>query len=176
MMKKVVKYVGSMLLFLLISSGMLAQDEIVYQHPTLGIQFTASPNWVQVRYSGENTTYELVNQNNNMHMKLWFEKTESSIVEFLRNKVCKEGMVDEETFVTRLDNQEAYGICAICSKMRRPYKVMLIAIPEEDGIYLLRFRCPEECYMEHHEQIQNLLKTVTFNPVVERTVYYAANN
>ena len=173
-MRKINLYALSIVVLLSLSSGLQAQDEIVYQHPSLGIQFTASPNWNQVALASDKMTYELVNQNNNMHMKVWFEKTEKPVREYLRSEVCKDGMVDENAFVTRLDNQDAYGISAICSEMRRPFKVMLIALPAEDGLYLLRFKCPEECYAEHQEQIQKLLKTIRLNPVVERTVYYAS--
>jgi hypothetical protein len=176
MMIKYVKYAFSLLVFLSVSSGLQAQDEIVYQHPALGIQFSASPNWKHVVHSGENMTYELVNQNNNMLMKMWFVKTEKPVIEYLRSEVCKEGMVDDRPFITDIDEQVAYGIGAICSEMRRPFKVMLIAMPTEDGLYLFKFKCPEECYAEHQKQIQELLETISFGPVVERTVYYADNN
>lgn len=170
-----VKHAIALLVFLSVSLGLQAQNEIVYQHPMLDIQFSASPNWKQVAHSGENMTYELVNQNNNMHMKVWFAETEKSVIDYLRTEVCKEGKVDDKPFVTDLDEQIAYGICAICSEMRRPFKVMLIAMPTEDGLYLFKFKCPEECYAEHQKQIQELLESISFGPVVERTVYYADN-
>lgn len=174
-MKKILQLVFSLLIFLTAFSGLQAQEEIVYQHPDLDIQFTASSNWNKIAYSAENSSYELVNQNNNMHMKVWYENTNKSVDEFLRKEICMNGMVDEELFATMMDKQHAYGICAVCSEMRRPYKVMLLAIPADNGFYCFRFRCPEECFPEHKAQIQKLLKTVTFSPVVEREVYYALN-
>lgn len=175
MMRKINVYVLSIVLLLSFSSGLLAQDEIVYQHPSLGIQFIASPYWNQVDSGNDNMAYELINQNKNMHMRVWYQKSEKSVKNYLRSEICKDGLVDEKPFECRLDNQDAYGICAICSEMRRPFKVMLIALPTEDGMYLLRFKCPEECYTEHQKQIQKLLDSIRLNPVVERTVFYASN-
>lgn len=164
MMKKVIKYIFSVLVLLSLSCALQAQNEIVYQHPTLGIQFSASPYWSMVNHAGGGLEYELVNKNNNMHVKMWLSDTDKSVVDFLRSEVCENGMIsDEGIFVMDLDDHVAYGICANCSEMRRPQKMMLIAMPSDEGLYLIRFKCPEECYSEHKEKIQKLLSTITLN-------------
>jgi hypothetical protein len=107
-------------------------------------------------------------------MKLWFSHTDKPVLEYLRSEVCQDGLITGEgPFATVLDNHQAFGICAIYSEMRRPFKVMLIAMPTDEGMYLIRFKCPEECYQEHESQIQKLLSTISMAPVVRRTEFYA---
>ncbi len=159
-----------------LSSGVLAQDEMVYKNPELGIQFTASSTWTQVPHLEDGQGYEYVNQNNNMQVKMWYSTTDAPVLDYLRSEVCKEGRITGEgPFSLIIDDQQAYGICSLCSEMRKPFQVMLIALPSDHGIYLIRFKCPEECYTEHTKQIEEFLGSISMGMVVERSVFYAEN-
>jgi len=176
-MKKSIKYTLILLIFVSFSFTIHAQNEIVYQHPSLAIQFTASPNWTQVKHTGETMAYELVNQNNNMQVKVCYSDSKMPVRKYLKREVCNEGMIScDKVLTTEVDDQTAYTICSVCSEMRRPVMVMLIAIPSESGMYLIRFKCPEECFSEHKKQMSQLLRSITLGQVVERTVYYASNS
>lgn len=174
-MKRATILLATFLFMLSLSPELLGQDEIVYRHPELGIQFTASPNWTKVSRLDDRTGYEFVNLNNNMNVRMWYSVTEIPVLEYLRSTICKEGRVSPDgPFSLVIDNREAYGISANCTEMRKPFQVMLIALPTADGMYLLRIKCPEDCYTEHKKQIDELLGSISLGMVVERSLFYAS--
>lgn len=174
-MKRATIQLAAILFLIVFSSGILAQDEMVCKYPELKIKFSTSQYWTQVIHADDRSGYEFVNLNNNMQVKMWHSATETPVLDFLQSEVCKEGIISSDgPYPVVIDKREAYAICSHCSEMRKPYKVMLIALPTDDGFYLFRFKCPEECYTEHKKQIEEFLGTISLDMVVERSVFYAA--
>lgn len=119
-------------------------------------------------------TMEMVNQNHNLHLKMWYERTSQSVLECLAELMNREGLSTScEPFPALVDHHDAMGVIAGCSEMRRPVKVLLFAVKNNDGFYVLRFKCPDECFTEHLHQMQQLISSIVIGNNKESFLYYA---
>ena len=146
------------------------QGPAFFENEVLGIAFASETQWTEV-ISGEPGSMELVNCNQNLHLKMWYEPTMNSAESCLSEILGNEGLnCSTESFSTTVDQHPATAVIAGCTEMRRPVKVLLIAVKNNEGFYILRFKCPDECFRDHRKQMNELIKTIMIRPVEERYI------
>ncbi len=163
------------ILFIYLCSGLLVsgQQPLFFGNKLPGISFTSASDWQSVDNTATGTL-ELVNQNHNLQLKMWYESTGMSARDYLAELMDREGLVAAiEPFTTLVDHHIATGVIAGCSEMRRPVKVLLFAVQNSNGFYVLRFKCPDECFPEHRYQMQELISSVIIMNNRESFLYYA---
>lgn len=90
-----------------------------------------------------------------------FERSAQSARECITSLMNREGLTPtSEPFPSLVDQHDAIGVIAVCSEMRRPVKVLLFAVKNSDGFYVFRFKCPNESFMEHLCQMQQIISTI----------------
>lgn len=150
-----------------------AQQPTLFENDALGIAFASECTWQSV----ENTScgiLELVNRNHNLELKMYYEQSDLTEGAFLNDVLQKEGLNGSaEPFTTLIDQHDATGVIAGCTEMRHPVKVLLIAVKNSDGYYVLRFKCPDECFREHKHQMQQLLGSIIIRNNRESYIFYA---
>lgn len=164
----------AMILFLF-CTGMLvsAQQVSFFENDMLGIAFAPGSTWQYVGNTSSETL-ELVNKNHNLHLRMWFEPTGMSAQEYLEALIDREGLsLAADPFTTTVDRHDAMGVIASCSEMRRPVKVLVIAVKNSEGFYTLRFKCPDDCFSDHRYQMQQLISSITIRNNKESCIYYA---
>lgn len=169
------RILNTVFLLVCISSLALSQKSSVFENSGLGMAFTASSQWIQV--SNENCEIlELVNPNNNLKVKMWSEITELNASDYLNKLLLKEGLAAlDAPFKVVVDNREAEAVVGLCNEMHRPVRVLLLAIHHDDGFYVVRFKCPEECYREHQSHMEQLISSVKLIKKPESHLYYAVH-
>lgn len=150
-----------------------AQEPTLFENDALGIAFASDCTWQSVENSsGE--TLELVNRNHNLELKMYYEQTDLPAGTFLNEVLEREGLNGiVAPFTTLIDQHDATGVIAGCTEMRRPVKVLLIAVRNSDGFYVMRFKCPDECFREHKHQMQELLGSIIIRNNRESYIFYA---
>jgi hypothetical protein len=163
------------ILFLIASCSLLVsgQQPLFIGSDVRGIAFASGSDWESVENPAAGTM-ELVNQNHNLHLKMWYERSELSARECLAELMDREGLsTNADPFPALVDQHDAMGVVAGCSEMRRPVKVLLFAVKNSDGFYVFRFKCPDECFTEHLNQMQQLISSITISNNKESYIYYA---
>ncbi len=163
------------MILILFCCGILvsAQQVSLFENKVLGIAFAPGSTWQSVE-NASSETLELVNKNHNLQLRMWFERTGKSAQEYLDELTDREGLSRvAEPFATKVDQHDAVGVIACCSEMRRPVKVLLIAVKNSEGFYTLRFKCPDECFRDHRYQMQQLISSIVIRNNKESYIYYA---
>lgn len=150
-----------------------AQQPTFFENDVLGIAFASEMNWQSVENVSPGTL-KLVNENHNVELRMSYERTDLHASAFLNEVMRREGLnCSVDPFTTLIDQHDATGVIAGCSEMRRPVKVLLIAVRNSEGFYLLQFKCPDECFREHKHQMQELLGSIIIRNNKESYIFYA---
>ena len=132
----------------------------MYEESEIGIRFVADGNWKKIS-SLQFPALELVNQNNNLNIRMWHQESSLTESEFLYQLIRKDGIyTDNKPFETSVDGCKALAIVGICNEMHRPVKVLTIVIPDFSGFNLVKIKCPDECYRDHKGQIDTLIGSI----------------
>lgn len=164
----------AMILFLFCSGVLVSAQQVsFFENDVLGIAFAPGSTWQCVE-NASSETLELVNKNHNLHLRMWFEPTGMSVQEYLEALIDREGLsLAADPFTTKVDQHDAMGVIASCSEMRRPVKVLLIAVKNSEGFYTLRFKCPDDCFRDHRYQMQQLISSIIIRNNKESCIFYA---
>jgi hypothetical protein len=166
-------YISILLLLACCSLPISGQQPVFFGTDVQGIAFASLSDWESVENHSAGTM-ELVNQNHNLHLTMWYEHSDLTARDCLAELMDREGLsANAAPFPTLVDQHDAVGVIAGCSEMRRPVKVLLFAVKNSDGYYVLRFKCPDECFTEHLNQMQQLIGSITIRNNKESYIYYA---
>jgi hypothetical protein len=153
-------------LILLIVAGLLSQIVLqgqlrTYSHPTVDFGFRASPDWELQFHSENGQVFHAVNPNKNMQVYLSFIPQCKNPVKQLEQISGETGLIcSGKPYDTIINNRKAFLLKGTCVQGRKPLKRMVIGIPGMHGLYVMEICCPEECYVNHREDIYSLLGTV----------------
>lgn len=143
--------------FLAATAG--AQQLTLFETEDFGVAFFADSEWSRI--IGDSEGLELVNQNHNLHVRMFEVESAETPANFLSEMLLKEGFSHEDDpFEVIVDGRTAHAVMGQCCEMRRPVKVLLIAIESNEGYYLVRFKCPAECFREHRKMMSELISSI----------------
>lgn len=167
------KIVYTLFFVLSISSLAFTQTSSVFEIQNLGIAFEASSKWIRLS-SGDSEVLELINSNNNLKVKMWFKESKLSPSAYLTSLLREEGLSHfEGPFELVVDNRKSIGLIGLCNEMHRPVKILLLAVNCENGYYVVRFKCPDECFPEHQKQMEKIISSVRLIDRTESYLFYA---
>jgi hypothetical protein len=167
------KFIYTVFFLLCIASMAFTQSLSVFENQDLGIGFEASSQWTRLS-SGNSDVLELMNPNNNLKVKMWFKESSLSASDYLKAKMHSEGLsAIEGPFVLSVDNQKSAAVIGLCNEMHRPVKIVLLAIESDNGFFVVRFKCPDECFSEHRKQMEDLISSVKLLNKPESFLFYA---
>jgi hypothetical protein len=140
-----------------------AQEKIVYKHPTLNIQFKASPNWKRLPRPVDKNTYEIVDPEGSIHVIAWHTTTEKSGKKYLEKMASmKDLIVSDNDVPQRIDinGREAFLMEVPGFEGKISIQTLLAVIPHgksekyprENYLFLIQIWCPEKDY-EHNKSI-----------------------
>jgi hypothetical protein len=116
------------------------------------------------------------NQNNNMEIEFRKFQTKGSLQSFLKKQLKDEALCPSGEFTEcTIDGYDALTVKAGCLEMRQPVKLMLVCFKKNKEIHLIQFKCPEECYPEHCQEIEDFLSSIRF-PSKEQSNLYLAHS
>lgn len=98
-----------MLVVMLPSGNAIGQTGQIYEHPSLGIRFEASPNWERVPRPEDKMIYEVMDSESRIHVVLWYTSTEQSARGYLLKMADMKGLeVEEEPSKIRIKGHETW--------------------------------------------------------------------
>jgi len=151
-----------------------AQQLSLIEDEDLGIAFCADSQWTRVSSDG-NEYFEFENKNHNLNVIMWREKSAKSPTYFLEEMIKQQSLAsDENPFELLVDGKLALAAIGNCNEMRRPKKVLLIAVPTIEGYYMIRFKCPAECFREHRRMMSELVNAIRLVETLDPGHYFTS--
>ncbi len=154
-----------MILFilLLLSTFLQAQQENSYSlHGATTITFRSSVDWVMIGEERVPRSLRLIHPKRNLEVAAWQVSTTIPLVSFLRQQAAEQGICTQhDPFILNQGSSPALGVQGQYALKRQPYRAVLIAIPQDDSICLVRIRCPESCYRLHRIQINRIMDSLS---------------
>lgn len=148
------------------------QAEEVFSCIELGIVFTSNSDWTFPGYGGSGV-FNIENINHNMTLKAWYEESGLTAVECLNEIMEREGMCNLiRPFTTMVDQQDATAVIAGFHKMRKPYRILLLAVKRKEGYNIITFTCPDACFRDQSRKLKELIGSIEFIPAEEGYMYY----
>jgi hypothetical protein len=167
------KIIYTLFFLMCISSMAFSQVSSIFENQNLGIAFEASSQWTRLS-SGNSEVLELINPNNNLKVKMYFKESDLSASEYLKGLLREEGLSHlEGPFELVVDNRKSSGLIGLCNEMHRPVRILLLAINYDNGFYVVRFKCPDECFPEHQKQMDKLISSVRLMDEAGSYLFYA---
>jgi len=154
----------------------ICQDRQVYQHPSLNVQFQATPNWRRVPRPEDATIYEVADPAGAVHVVLWYTTTEQDGRKYLMKMASmKDVQLEEgkEASRQRIGGHEAWVLNLVGRERAARVRTILAVIPHgkssewprENALYLVQIWCPEGDYQRHRASMEDILASVE---IVER--------
>lgn len=159
-MKNLIISLSFILMFLFITGVSLAHEKIVYQHPTLNIQFEAPSNWKRLPRPEDRNTYELVDPDGSIHVMVWHTTTEQSARRYLLKMASMKDLVLSNKDVPEkreIKGHEAFVLDVPGFENKKPVQTLLAVIPhgksikypKENYLFLIQIWCPERDYKQN---------------------------
>ena len=133
-------------------------QKVEYKHPLFDIGFMASPSWEQELHDYNGKIFQVTNPNNNMRINLSFipncrnPQKHMKRMSGLKGLICQKGPYD-----TVLNNKKALIMRGMCLQGKEPFRRLVVGIPDHEGLYLIEFCCPEDCYVNHQSQLNTIM-------------------
>jgi hypothetical protein len=149
----------------------MGQERRVYQHPTLNVQFQATPNWERVPRPEDALIYEVADPTGVVHVVLWYTTTEQDGRRYLMKMASmKDVQLEEgqEASRRRIDGHEAWVLNLPGREREARVRTLLAVIPHgksaerprENALYVVQIWCPEDEYENHRRALENILASV----------------
>ena len=153
-------YMILLICVLLLPTSLLGQ-EVSYSHPLHNISFEATPSWDQKLHENNGKVFEVTNPNNNMHIYLSFVPECRNVKKHMKRISGRNGLVCQgRPHDSVLNQMEVVVMQGSCVQGKEPFRKMLIGIPGNNGLYLMEISCPNECYVNHKDQVQSILTSL----------------
>ena len=148
-------------IFFVLSSEMKQDDTIIYRHPEYPISICGTSGWVCSYDSAETKIFEMINNNHNMYIAMWYCNTDRRPKSYLKKVANSSGCIytsgPEDTLLNEL---KASYITGSIVEEKVAYRIYLAAIRQDRGNYVLEIKCPEDCYKLHEDRVKDLLATL----------------
>jgi hypothetical protein len=165
----IVLCVAIMLLFT--ANISIAQDYIVYKHPTLNIQFKAPSNWKRLPRPEDKNTYEIVDPNRSVHVIVWHTTTEQDGQAYLEKMASMKDLIVSESDIPQkiiIKNEEAFLMTVPGYEGKVPIQTFLAVIPHgkstkypsENYLFLIQIWCPKEYYEKNKSVMKEILASM----------------
>ncbi len=129
-----------------------------YKHPLYDIGFTASPAWDRELHDDNGKVFEVTNPNNNMRVCLSYISDCRNPQRYMKRLSGLKGLIyADKPYDTILNNRRVVVLKGMCLQGKEPFRKMMVGIPDEHGLYLMEFACPEECYQNHRVQMRSIM-------------------
>ncbi len=156
-MKRSLLSISLMATFLLIAGFSNAQPTQVYPHPTLDIQFEAPLNWMQIPHPEDQTIYELVSSDTTVHIMVYHRITAQDGPTYLKKlALMKQLKFKGEPVEKIIKDKEAFELEASGLILQKPVRMILTAIPFEQGFFIIQIWSPEQSFMNYQQMIMNI--------------------
>ncbi len=143
-------------LFLMLGNSS-AQPTQVYHHPTLDIQFEASPNWMQIPHPEDQTIYELISPDTTIHIWVYYAVTAQDGPTYLKKlALMKQLKFKGEPIKKVIKNKEAYELEATGLIRQRSIRMIITALPFEKGFFIVQIWSPEQSFMNYQQMMRNI--------------------
>lgn len=141
--------------------GQEQDQSIYYSHPIYNFGFNAGPGWDSQLTNDDESVMKLTNPNNNMQVYLSFASGCSNPDKCLKRISGIKGLVSQKTIHdTILNKRNTLIMNGICLLEKKPFRKIVIAIPSEEGVYLVELCCPEDCYVDHRPVMRSIMETL----------------
>lgn len=131
---------------------------VEYKHPLYNIGFMASPSWEEEFHDYNGKVFQLTNPNNNMRVNLSFVPDCKNPQRYLKRMSGMKGLVyQKRPYDTLLNEKRAVMMKGMCLMGKKPFRRLVVGIPDHAGLYLMEICCPEDCYVNHQSQMHSIL-------------------
>lgn len=137
------------------------EDIAIFRHPEFSMQISGSSHWSTLYNPSESNSFEVINTNNNMHITMWYSETGVDADSYLREFASKQGYIyTDGPNDTVLNEYSASYLKAASVSNRSPSRLFIAAIRDDSGIFVFQMKCPEDCYLSHHDLICKVLASL----------------
>lgn len=131
---------------------------VEYKHPLFDIGFKASPSWEEELHDYNGKVFQLTHPNNNMHINLSFVPDCKNPQRYLRRMSGIKGLVSQKKpYDTLLNDKHAVIMKGMCLQGKKPFRRLVVGIPDNAGLFLMEICCPEDCYLNHQSQMRSII-------------------
>jgi predicted Zn-dependent protease len=164
-MKSTWLLVGIVASLLMASCTTDEETEQVYSHPSLNIQFSASPGWEQVPRAD---AYEVVDPQSVVHVALWHTETEQDGRGYLLKMAdMKDLTSDKDPEQTSINGLDAWVVDAAGLEGETPIHTLLAVIPHgevqlrpaENILFIMQVWCPKSDWTQHAKAMWEILRS-----------------
>jgi hypothetical protein len=141
----------------------------VYKHPSINIEFTASPGWEQVPRPEEPGVYEAVDPQSAVHVVLWQTETEQTALGYLLKMAGMKGLaLDNQPKERSISTHDAWVLDTTGSEGEVAVHTLLAVIPharvssrpKERVLFIAQVWCQEGRWTQHMRSMRNILASV----------------
>lgn len=134
---------------------------VEYKHPLFDVGFMASPSWEQELHDNNGKIFQVTNPNNNMRINLSFIPDCRNPQKYMKRISGMKGLIcPNRPYDTLLNNKKAVIMSGMCLQAREPFRRLVIGIPDNAGLYLIEFCCPEDCYVNHQSRLHSIMGSI----------------
>jgi hypothetical protein len=159
------------LMILFIANISIAQEKVVYEHPTLNIQFEASPDWKRLQRPEDKNTYEIVDPEGSIHVVVWHTTTEQNGLAYLQKMASMKDLIlsDKDVYQKReVNDHEAFVLEVTGHEGKTSMHTLLVVIPhgkskkypKENYLFLIQIWCPAEDYEQKKMVMKEILASM----------------
>lgn len=144
-------------LMVMLAGGIWAQPMQVYHHPTLNIEFEAPPNWMQIPHPEDQTIYELVSPDTTIHIWVYHTVTSLDGPSYLEKLATLKGLKFKgEPVKAVIKNREGFELVASGLVKQKPIRMILTALPYQDGFFIIQIWSPEQSFMNYQQMMRGI--------------------
>ena len=146
---------------LYVPSGDAQEINRIYKHPEADMEISASAHWESIYDVDGSGKFRVINRNHNMQISLWYSPTSSAPIEYLMQYADEQGLIcTGDPVDTVLNNYNAGCFKAACVSGKVPVRLYLAAIQGDSGLYMIQIKCPEDCFSQHQDQLNQVLSSL----------------
>ena len=160
------KSTGMLHVVLLMIPGLLFYEaawgqQVRYNYPGQEFSFMATPNWDEEYGDYNGKEFKVIHPNHGMRISISFVPGCHHPGRYMRKASGLRGLVcPGGNYDTLLHGYHALIMRGHCQQGKRPFTRMMVGFPVEEGLYVMEFCCPDECYAGHRDLVMEILDSV----------------
>lgn len=155
--KRMIQVVSLVGLMMMLVCGTWAQPPKVYHHPTLNIQFEAPPDWRTIPHPEDQSIYEVVSVDTTIHVWIYHAVTSFDGPSYLEKLATLKGLKFKgEPLKVVIKDKEGFELEASGLIKQKPIRMILTALPYQDGFFIIQIWSPEQRFMDLQHMMRGI--------------------
>ena len=152
------------------------QDDQIYEHPILNIQFEAPSGWKQLPRPEDRLIHEIADPEQIVHVVLWYTETMQDGPGYMKKMAGMKALVYEgEPKKMQIDGRDAWLLYTSGKDKKNPIRLQLAVIHHEkpishadhNALFIIQIWCPEAFYSQKKQQMEKILSSIRFSEQTE---------